>query len=269
MSQKLCPAESLKKIAMWKLPKNWWKKPPFLIVLAAVIFWSLFFTYRWADRRLESHAAETSAILYQLSSDLQNLPQPKVIKPGQTSGNAAGVITKYEETIQNLRESTKKLPPPLLPNLMFFWKSDDIARVNAEATKSLNEAADELEKTTNALKVDKKFIEYAPKADLAYIGKSGSDAEQRLERTKTGLLAAARDLRGIKYEQAPAMAGLILKLADQVPALTDKSLPAWSAKVMEAQTAHVNTLQTYWPTYIKSADDSLRKVAVLSATTSR
>ncbi len=240
-----------------------------MVVLTAAVFWSVFFTYRWADRRLEIHASKTTAIMYQLSSDLQNLPQPKIIKAGQTSGNAAGVITRYEQTIKDLRGANSDLPPPMLPSLLFFWKRDDIARVNAEANKTLNSAADALERTANALKADRKFIEYAPKADLAYIGKSGSDTAERLERTKAGLVAAAVELRDTNHEKAPGMSVIILKLTNEVPGLTAATLPAWSAKVLKAQAEHIDILQDYWPDYVKGTDDSLRKVAVLSASTSK
>lgn len=250
---------------MWKLPKNWWKKPPFLIIAASVVFWSIVFTFRWADGRLEAHVSKTSAILYQLSSDVQNLPEPGFIEAGKTSAHAAGVITQYEKTLTNLRGTEKKLQPPSLPSVLIFWKRDDIARLNAQAGLSLNGAADELQKATDVLKAARKFIEYAPMADLQGIGKSGGDTKERLDRTKSGLLEAADHINKTAFQHAPEMAGLIPPLAGQVPTLKGATLAAWSSKVLKAQTEQINILQTYWPKYVDSSSKSLSAVAAMAA----
>lgn len=232
--------------------------------MVGVLFWTIIFSFKWADGRLEAHASKTGALLYQLNSEIQNLPEPSTIKAGKTSGNAAGVLTKYQRTIDDLREADKMIQPPALPNFLIFWKRGDMARIKTEASIALNGAADDLQRVTDALKTAKKFIEYAPLADLGGIGKE-EDSAERLDRTKEGMLQTAKELREIDFEHAQAMAGLIPPLAQQVPGLKEATLPAWSAAVLKSQSEQVAILQKYWPSYVKGADGLLRNVAGTAA----
>jgi len=243
------------------------RQPPrkvlYLVLVAVLASWAVFFSIRWANRQLQTSAVHTSAVLYEVSSDLQNLPTPDFIKPGQTSGNAAGVITKYQQVAKELRGTKHKLGTPLLPRLVVFWRFGQLAANQKQAGKTLDAAANTLDQTTKALQTSKQFIEYAPLADLAGLGTGGDNAGERLQRIKDGMNKLGNDLPATGYLYAESLAAKLPPLADAAPSLTPNTLPAWAKQVDVVQSAFVATFQKSWQAYLHDTAAQLNQEATL------
>lgn len=203
-----------------------------------------------------SHATRTAsanaARAQSLKADIAALPTVASIQPGKTSGLLDYVITTRQDLAKHL--DTKQYAPQNVTGIFALRPKSQTNNARTDAyARVLNKQKILLNQTAADLTALKKVVEYQPLADLADRIDVTNGTPERLQRTQTGLKAAATYLSQSLLVDKTQLITQLRPLIAQSVLVTDETKQQWSKDMLAFQT---NLLQGIASEDIQSTDYS-------------
>lgn len=199
-----------------------------------------------AYKELSATSVLNSAHFYSLNDALENLPNPEIIRPGQTSGHARGVISKLESHMTQLKNA--RVPDLELRERIFKpGLTREYKKYRVQSNELLETYGTDLSAWYERMKAVQQFMEYDPVVDLAIVAPRTQVEPERIERTLSGMNDTIRSLKKTGSRDAAESAEIIQSLIDDHSgSLKAGNVVTWSEAVAASQKDFITATGKDW-----------------------
>jgi hypothetical protein len=237
--------------------------PTVLLVIAAVALAWLWWLHG-QPARTAKQLQSSRQVLLDTSSELQQLPTPSAIQPGQSGGTAGYQVKQLQQAEDTLAK--KHFNPPSA-RLVFSLTGKPISDINAlysESRAALASTRQTVAHEAVVMAAVQKTLEYNAALDFKKYVAGSSDTQTRLQKAKTGIANATSQLQAVSLASDPTQPDLVNQLSKLAQARDNLEqtgdVPAWSQAVNEVQTAIIANRQAYWTQQVDAISTQLQNI---------